>query len=287
MASAAKLFSFLFFLASLLFSQQAQARESQFFSKVANVNNNNNYVKETEVPKTETPVKKQEQEPAFIPETQSGYGLYGHESGQLPPTTTTTGAPYTTTTTGVPYTTTNGAQFTTTNNNLPYTAESEKEQQHTNKYPETYSTQYRPNKNNFYYNGNNFESNPSDTRFTQSSYTTTTTPTNYQNTHYNYNAEKQGLSDARLTQSSYTTPTNYQSNNYYNVEKQGMSDTRFLENGKYYFDPSSENNYNQNQYENSRVVDSRNWYNNRGNYGNNNVNQNEDQFQESEDEFVP
>ncbi|CAL9015536.1 unnamed protein product [Prunus brigantina] len=74
MASAAKLFSFLFFLASLLFSQQAQARESQFFSKVANVNNNNNnYVKETEGPKTETPVKKQEQEPAFIPETQSGY----------------------------------------------------------------------------------------------------------------------------------------------------------------------------------------------------------------------
>ncbi|PQQ19720.1 hypothetical protein Pyn_30441 [Prunus yedoensis var. nudiflora] len=106
---------------------------------------------------------------------------------------------------------------------------SEKEQQHTDKYPETYSTQYRPNKNNFYYNGNNFESNPSDTR---------------------------------LTQSSYTTPTNYQSNNY-NVEKQGMSDTRFLENGKYYYDASSENNYNQNQYENSRVVDSRNWYNNR------------------------
>lgn len=73
MASAAKLFSFLFFLASLLFSQQAQARESQFFSKVPNVNNNNNYEKETEAPKTETPVKKQEQEPAFIPETQSGY----------------------------------------------------------------------------------------------------------------------------------------------------------------------------------------------------------------------
>ncbi|MDK0954786.1 hypothetical protein P5F47_15035, partial [Clostridium perfringens] len=91
------------------------------------------------------------------------------------------------------------------------------------------------------------------------------------------------MSDARLTQSSYTTPTNYQSNNYYNAEKQGMSDTRFLENGKYYYDAQSENNYNQNQYENSRVVDSRHWYNNRGNYGNNNVNQNEDQFQESEE----
>ncbi|ONI10537.1 hypothetical protein PRUPE_4G052000 [Prunus persica] len=243
MASAAKLFSFLFFLASLLFSQQAQARENQFFSKVANVNNHNNY--EKEIPIAETPLKKQEQEPAFIPETQSGYGLdglYGHGSGQLPPTptntvghytTTNTGAPYTTTTTGAPYTTTNGAQFTTNNNNLPYTAESEKEQQHTNKYPQTYNAQLIPSKNNF--NNHVGPAPPSDTRFSQSSNTTTTTPTNYQNNHNNYNAEKQGLNDARLTQSSYTTPTNYQSNNYYDAEKQGTSDTRFLKKGKDYY----------------------------------------------------
>ncbi|XP_020418760.1 protein E6 [Prunus persica] len=210
MASAAKLFSFLFFLASLLFSQQAQARENQFFSKVANVNNHNNY--EKEIPIAETPLKKQEQEPAFIPETQSGYGLdglYGHGSGQLPPTptntvghytTTNTGAPYTTTTTGAPYTTTNGAQFTTNNNNLPYTAESEKEQQHTNKYPQTYNAQLIPSKNNF-----------------------------------NNHVGPAPPSDTRLTQSSYTTPTNYQSNNYYDAEKQGTSDTRFLKKGKDYY----------------------------------------------------
>ncbi|XP_062003239.1 protein E6-like, partial [Rosa rugosa] len=80
-------------------------------------------------------------------------------------------------------------------------------------------THYNPNKNSNYYN-NNYETN------------------------------QNRMNDKRL-QHSTTTPTTQNSNSYYNVERQGMSDTRFLENGKYYYDPNSENNYNQNQYKNS------------------------------------
>ncbi|KAM5588144.1 hypothetical protein ABKV19_006544 [Rosa sericea] len=270
MAPNAKLLSF-FFLQSLLFSQQVQAR-SVFFSKVANEDNHNT----EELPNKEsTVVTKQEQQPTFIPQTQNGYGLYGHESTELPPstktTTTTNAVPYSTTptnsehytttaTNGEPYTTTTRTTSNDDNNNIPY-------------------THYNPNKNSNYYNNNKYETN------------------------------QNGMSDTRFTQQKgYTTPTttpttqNSNSNNYYNVERQGMSDTRFLENGKYYYDPNSENNYNQNQYKNSRVVDSRNWYNNnnnnnRGFYGSNNGNRNtfessdvyqNEEFQENEDDqFVP
>ncbi|XP_062013089.1 protein E6 [Rosa rugosa] len=307
MAPSAKLLSF-FFVLSLLFSQQVQAR-SVFFSKVANVDNHNT----EELPNKEsTVVTKQEQQPNFIPQTQNGYGLYGHESTELPPstktTTTTNAVPYSTTptnsehytttaTNGEPYTTTTRTTANDDNNNIPY-------------------THYNPNKNSNYYN-NNYETNQngmSDTRLTQQKgYTTPTTTPTSQNSNSNnyYNVERQGMSDTRFTQQrGYTTPTtttpttqNSNSNNYYNVERQGMSDTRFLENGKYYYDPNSENNYNQNQYKNSQVVDSRNWYNNnnnnnnRGYYGSNNGNRNtfessdvyqNEEFQENEDDqFVP
>lgn len=290
MAPSARFISFLFIL---FFFVEIHARESQFFSKVTNVNND---AKETTtvVPNKEETLTKHEQQPVFIPQTQNGYGLYGHESGQFPPTTTTPTPTTTTSLTNVnaaPYTTT---PTTTTNNNAPFKTVFEDDES-LNKYLNSnqnynYNPNPNPNNNNnnqnneFYYNNNA------------------------------YHASQNGLRDSRLTQrGGYTTlanQNNYNNNNgansYSNAERQGMSDTRFLENGKYYYDLNLENNYNPNRYENSRGVDSRNWNyhnnnnnNNRGYYGsNNNENsfeynnsmegyQNEEVFQESQDEFVP
>ena len=108
MASSSKLISILFLFA--LFCMQIHGRE--FFSKIPSVNNNEKETTtipdtreqehETFIPETtqktssllnreeQSTFEKQEQEPRFIPETQNGYGLYGHESGKFPPSTTTT-----------------------------------------------------------------------------------------------------------------------------------------------------------------------------------------------------
>lgn len=296
MAASAKFISLLFIL-TLSFFVQIHARESQFFSKVTNVNND---AKETTTvdPNKEEFLTKHEQQPVFIPQTQNGYGLYGHESGQFPPTTTTPTPTTTTSLTNVnaaPYTTT---PTTTTNNNAPFKTVFEDDES-LNKYlnsNQNYNYNPNPNPNN---NNNNNQNNEF-----------------YYNNNA-YHASQNGLRDSRLTQrEGYTTlanQNNYNNNNngansYNNAERQGMSDTRFLENGKYYYDLNLENNYNPNRYENSRGVDSTNWNrhdntnnnnNNRGYYGsNNNQNtfeynnsmegyQNEEEFQESQDEFVP
>ena len=119
MAPISKLIPFLF-LTTLLVSLQVNARDSQFFSKVTPLNNN---IKETEVPKNEGQVNKPEQQPVFTPETENSYGLYGHETGLHPPTTTiTNAAPYTTATTYKPYKTTTAEEDTAkySNNNNFY-----------------------------------------------------------------------------------------------------------------------------------------------------------------------
>lgn len=127
MALTAKHLSLLFFL-SLLSSHPTHARDlPQSFSKFTNTpttttttttTNTNTNAKETVV------VPNKEQEPSFIPDTQTGYGLYGHESGQLSPAATTANAKTpadaaytaTKTTNDAPYT----ATTTTTTNNQPY-----------------------------------------------------------------------------------------------------------------------------------------------------------------------
>ncbi|XP_009593819.1 protein E6-like [Nicotiana tomentosiformis] len=72
----------LFLVLTVLSSLQIHARDSQFFNKIST--NNNGHEKET---KEVTPNK--EKEPNFIPENENGYGVYGQESGQLSPFTTT------------------------------------------------------------------------------------------------------------------------------------------------------------------------------------------------------
>lgn len=110
MASPAKICFLLFLFTITLSSHQILARDSQFFNKVPSSNNNNGVTEVVEPNKQQQPFNKlPEEEPNFIPENEnSGYGLYGHESGQLPPSTTNNnGEPYKTTN-NIPYN--NGVQ---------------------------------------------------------------------------------------------------------------------------------------------------------------------------------
>ncbi|KAL8460502.1 hypothetical protein ACS0TY_032149 [Phlomoides rotata] len=75
----------LFLLVALLSSVHTDARDSQFFNKIPSTTN------DVVVPITKEALNTQ-QEPNFIPEKENGYGLYGHESGQNPPSTTTAAA---------------------------------------------------------------------------------------------------------------------------------------------------------------------------------------------------
>lgn len=250
------------FLTTLLLPLQITARDSQFFSKVThfnNENNNNNNVKETEFPNKEEPVtNKPEKQPAFIPEKENSYGLYGHDSGELP------------------YTKTNDAPYTT-----PTTYNTEF--QHTNKYPnkyynnDAYNTEFY-NKDAF----GNYQNELSDTKYTEEGHNSMEHQNNNQKYYFNNNA---------ANERSY-----YNNNNRYNGEKVGMSDTRFLEGGKYYYDLNSEK-YNPSLYgDSSKGVNTNNWYNNRGNnygnynayqnYGNNNF-QNQEEFEDEQDNFEP
>ncbi|PPD66228.1 hypothetical protein GOBAR_DD36894 [Gossypium barbadense] len=192
MASSPKLFSMSILFLFALFSMQIHARE--YFSKFPRVNINEKETTtreqkhETFVPQTTQ--KPEEQEPRFIPETQNGYGLYGHESGSSRPS-------FTTKETYEPYVT--PVRF---HPDEPY-----------NSIPESSN-----NKDTYYYNKNAYE---------------------------------------------------------------------YLENGKYYYDVKSENNYYPNRFDNSRGVASRNEfnenrYNNMGRY-----HQNQEEFEESEEEFEP
>ncbi|TYI04630.1 hypothetical protein ES332_A10G033000v1 [Gossypium tomentosum] len=303
MASSPKLISYFFLLA--LFSVEIHGRD--FFSKIPSVNTNEKEVTNKE---EQTTLGKKEQEPRFIPETQS-YGLYGHESGQLPPSTTSTKETYEPYVTPVkyhpdePY---NSIPASKTNNKDSYfysktNAYGNAEQQSEAKFNEKgWATKETNNYNVNYYNGNN------EALFTEKGWSTKEN----QNSHNYYNGNNEALftekgwstkenqnrnnyyngnNEAMFTEKGWSTKENQNNNNYYNgnneynnVEKQGMSDTRFLENGKYYHDVSSENNYYPNRFENSRGVGSRNEfnenrYNNMGKY-----NQNQEEFEE---EFEP
>ncbi|KAK1368714.1 hypothetical protein POM88_034806 [Heracleum sosnowskyi] len=318
MASSTTYFSILIFL-TLSSSLHVHARESKFFSKVTNDNNDKEVLPTKEL---EEPLNKPELEPNFIPQNQQnsgGYGLYGHESGQLPPTTTTT-----TTTENLPYKTETensyNKEFNPGSNNVQYynndayvNPESYSNSNNGEYYnndgyvnPESYSN---PNNGQYYNNEGYRVTKPqgmSDTRFMNKVYKPYTTPINKGDNFFNggnmYNNRLHGVGETRL---------GVKNGNNYNIEKQGMSDTRFLEGGRYFYDINSESKYNLNDdhvNENSRGFNSRNeYYKNRGNYGNsfrgqygntensyeaNNYmegyNGNQEEFQESQDEqFVP
>ncbi|KAL2475327.1 Uncharacterized protein Adt_36063 [Abeliophyllum distichum] len=246
MAYSAKHFT-LFLLVSLLSTFHSHARDSQFFNKVPSTTTTN-VVRETHDPNKEDPLSNQEQEPSFLPQNENGYGLYGHESGQLPPSTTTTVNPAATT-------------------KIPYNTESEKP-----------LNKYLP-KN---YNPVSYVTEPEDINnsnsFTEESYNTrTNNNNNYYNGGDSFNERPQGLSDTRFTggERSYSTTPNKRENYYNNdgthnnFQPQGMSDTRVVEDGKFFFDVNSEKYSSNHPYESLKGVRVRNEYNNENYYGNN------------------
>ncbi|TKY71736.1 E6 protein [Spatholobus suberectus] len=270
MAPSSNYISFLF-LATLLLPLQITARDSQFFSKVTHFNNNN--VKETELPNKEAPeTNKPEQQPAFIPETENSYGLYGHdESNQLPSTTPTT----------------------TTTSYHPYKTEFED----TNKYSNNKYFNNEAYNNKKYYNKDAYGGNQyklSDTKYTEEGYNNN----KYYNSYQNDNQKYYHNNDAANGKYYYNNHNNYNANNNrysyntnaannrYNGEKQGMSDTRFLEGGKYFHDIYAEK-YNPTNYgDSSRGVNTNNWYNNnRG--GNYNGYQNQEEFEDEQENYEP
>ncbi|KAL2321129.1 hypothetical protein Fmac_030098 [Flemingia macrophylla] len=288
MAPISKLIPFLF-LTTLLLSLQANARDSQFFSKVTPLSNNNNNIKETEVSKTEGPVlNKPEQQPNFIPETENSYGLYGHETGLHPPSTTITNAvPYTTTTTTYqPYKTTTAeediAKTKYSNNNNYYNFKKDSYNSNQNELSETRLTDTSYNNNNYFSNNKDAfgkQNELSDTKYTQGY----NSMENQNNNNGYYNNNNNGY---YYNNNNNDAPNNmhYKTkavNNNYNGERQGLSDTRFMEGGKYFYNVNSDN-----------------WSNHRGYFGNNNVNsyenknsmegyQNQEVFEDDQEDFDP
>lgn len=302
MASSPKLFTSILIL-TLLFIQ-IHARESKyFFSKIPNNNvdnnNNNNFdAKETQIPNDEnvdpltnpekTTTSPQDQQPNFIPQTQdNGYGLYGHESGQLPPNSDSKFFSDNSRENGRSFTTT-----TTYDNNdnkfrndvvSNYKSESEEyynyeDNNNNNNFQTFENSNSKPYENSFYYNKDLYDNGRQsfqNTRLSRDDYTTT--PLYDQGKYDNFYNSNNGGGD--------------NNNNGNNMVRQGMSDTRFMENGKYYYDLDREphhysrsrgyfgnninNNNNRNSYE---------YGNSMGRYQNQN---DEAEFQEEPNEFVP
>ncbi|CAI9755169.1 unnamed protein product [Fraxinus pennsylvanica] len=310
MASSATNFLFLLLLLAALSSAvHTHARDSQSFNKIPSATTTN-VVKITQSPNTKKEESNnQQRDSSFLPENENVYGLYGHESGQLPPSTTTT---TTATDSGEPATT----KYLPKNYNpVAYVTEPEDMTTFTEK---SYTT-VDPNN----YGGGNFNEQPdglSGTRFMGGE--TPNHRENYyrngggnyynspqedtmrgyrRNDYYNngggsFNDQTQGLSDSRFMDGA---SSNHRENYYRNggdvnnFQQQGMSDTRFLENGKYFYDVNSEKYSSNHPYESLRGIRARNEYRNRNYYGNNENSyeynnsmeefQNQDEFQENQD----
>ncbi|KAG8494491.1 hypothetical protein CXB51_012249 [Gossypium anomalum] len=224
MASSPKLFSMSILFLFALFSVQIHARE--YFSKFPRVNTNEKETTtreqehETFVPQTTQ--KPEEQEPRFIPETQNGYGLYGHESGSGSGSGSRRPS-FTTKETYEPYVT--PVRF---HPDEPY-----------NSIPESSN-----NKDTYYYNKNAYEStkqqNLGEAIFTEKGWSTKENQNNnYYNGNNGYNnGEKQGMSDTR-----YLENGKY----YYDVKSENNYYPNRFDNSR---GVASRNEFNENRYNN-------------------------------------
>ncbi|KAG6419161.1 hypothetical protein SASPL_121373 [Salvia splendens] len=254
----------LFLLLSLFSSLHTHARESQFFNKIPSSTTTNNVA----VPATtNTQVPTNQQDPTFLPDNDNSYGLYGHESGQNPPSTTT----------------------------------AEEFKQPPNKYlPENYNPVA-------YVTQPESDLNDTPASFTQERTFSTNPNNNYYNADQNknslYNGEQNSFYNQQQQEEtefkSYRNPAsnNNGNGNLYNggssfnrqpqgqdsaFQPQGMSDTRVMENGKYYYDTNSESYSSNHPYETLRGARPQNEFNNRNFYGNNAYEFNQDQFQDDD-----
>lgn len=221
--------SLLLLLLSCSYSQ-TQARESKFFSKAIHIHSTAKNVEEMKPP---SPVPPPEYVPVDSPtpapapnpavtapvtapvpsETVTGYGLYGHGSGMLPPEKETVSTPTT-----IPPSsyrseaTQSGANDNNFENEMlaeELNGESTEEEEYSN----------NNNKNYYYFNNNNKENVYSN------NYNLYGGSTSTKNNGY-YESYRSSVDSSN---------GHYYPNNYNAIERQGMSDTRFLENGKYYY----------------------------------------------------
>jgi len=242
MAPISKLIPFLF-LTTLFFSLHVNARDSKFFSKVTPLNNN---LKETEVTNNEASQNKpqQQQQPVFLPETENSYGLYGHETGLHPPTTTTTDA---VPTTFKPYKTT-----TTQEDNANNFHKKDQDE-----FSQTRLT--GTSFNNYFYSGKDaFEKQNelSDTKFTQGGYSS---KENHNNNYFYTNNNENELSDSKYTEGEYNSKGNQNNNYYYNTKNDFGKQNEF----------DTQGGYKSMEYQNHNAANERYYNNNNKDNGNN------------------
>ncbi|KAK6154741.1 hypothetical protein DH2020_008989 [Rehmannia glutinosa] len=249
----------LFLLFILSSSLHTHARDSQLFNKIPTTNNN---IHDDVVPYSNN--NQQPEQPNFLPENENGYGLYGHSSGQLHPSTAAT----TTVESKQPL-----PKYLPKNYNpVAYVTEPEDTGDVTTKFAEekSFVTSNPENDKNYYDGARNYYNTPQE-ESELSEYRNNHATTNDRNGYYINGG------------SSFNSPTDTVPRggaalsgreNYFNYgggggnrrfQPQGMSDTRSLENGKYFYDVNTEMYSSNHPYESLRRVRARNEYNN-GNY---------------------
>ncbi|KAF8096572.1 hypothetical protein N665_0306s0027 [Sinapis alba] len=213
---------FVCFTTLVLLSTQINARESYFFGKFHRESpkdqNPNNVLpletsEKTTVEESFPNKKEQEHDPTFVPESENGYGLYGHETT---------------------YNNNNKEEFNNNNNNkydekfngetfsTPSLSETEESY---NNYEENY-----PKKSNNRYNNEEFNNNKYDENFKEESFSE------------NNEDNKRGIYNSNAYGTELERETPYKGYSH-NLERQGMSDTRFMEKGNYYYDLYNDRNH--------------------------------------------
>ncbi|KAK4794576.1 hypothetical protein SAY86_012570 [Trapa natans] len=235
-SSPPKLFCAVFFLIVIFFTSMAHARESQFFNKAT---------KET--------ATQQGNDPNFIPKetatASDGYGLYGHETGQLPPSTTAATVPQESLYSNYQqnyYKTNNGDDDNNHYNKDSYLIDEERAAA---AFGNRYSTSARGrgDRNTYYRGGNVRQEGMSDTRFME-------------NGKYSYDIDNEEKYYPNYRYDKYARKSGSRSGEYYNMN---------MVNGGH-----NEGNYRNPSYENNG--------NSMGGYS-----QNQEEFQDAQEEFVP
>ncbi|GAA0175104.1 hypothetical protein LIER_28349 [Lithospermum erythrorhizon] len=270
---------FVFLLVTLLSSIHIEARGNQMFNKIPSNTNELEkqipYNKETNNNPMNNP---KEQEISSLPENENNYGLYAHQTVNLPPSSLTQN---------------NNNKNNDDDNNFPnnanylpknynpvaYVTEPEDFNQDSTFSEKAFSN--TPINNNYETNGANNYHNAKQHGvkvfdFVDRNEDSTLSNMNYNN-YYKGNDGNSNFNNYnnRLMDSSFATNNN--NNNNFNrfggrvnrVQPQGMSDTRFLENGRYYYDINSEK-YSVHPNENAMAI--RNQYHPRGMFGNHHAN---------------
>ncbi|CAH8299090.1 unnamed protein product [Eruca vesicaria subsp. sativa] len=209
---------FFFFTTLVLLSTQINARDSYFFGKfhreTTKDQNPNNVLpletsEKTTVEESFPNKKEQEQDPTFLPQSENGYGLYGHETTYN----------------------NNKEEF---NNNNKYDEKfngetfstptlSETEESYNN-YDEKYPKKTESYDNNEEFNNNKYDENVKEKSFSKN------------------NEDKRSFYNSNAYETELELETPYKGYSH-NLERQGMSDTRFMEKGNYYYDLYNDRNH--------------------------------------------